>query len=528
MYRVACWNVRGLNHPSKKSEVRDWITRDRLNCVVLVEVKLQEDRWVSAIESCCLNPSWKGVCSEIVEDWARIMLLWDEEVVQISQIVRKSHFICCKIQCGSCSFNVGFVYASNITSNRTSMWKEMESIIRNDAGSWLIMGDFNCVLNAEEKRNGKILKDTELIDLNSFVTICDLSDIPASGHFFSWSNKNCVPDQRIWCKLDRAMGNDNWLNSHPNASAVFLPPGISDHCPVMVSWGEENRRRTSLRYCNFWEELEGYQEKVSQCWNSTRVCRNLFMVQSKLKAMKVMMKDQFVKMSKGMEKRVDELREELGAMQLLVEQHPNDQVLVQKESCLIKDFRKLKEHQLLFYQQWEKIRWLKEGDANSQFFHSFLKGRRSKNNILLVKDADGITYTDPHVIKAEFVNYFKSILAVSTPCKPIDPSVIQRGNKLEESQCRPLISEASDIEIWFALARIGSDKSPGPDGFSASFFRKNWRLIGKEFCAAIRHCLKFNALPKGLNAVVIALIPKTKIASEPGDYRPIAAMWFTK
>ncbi|KAL9689757.1 hypothetical protein QQ045_010146 [Rhodiola kirilowii] len=126
----------------------------------------------------------------------------------------------------------------------------------------------------------------------------------------------------------------------------------------------------------------------------------------------------------------------------------------------------------------------------------------------------------PQYIKNEFIKYFKSILAESKPCRPIDSNVILRGNKVEDSQCRPLISEATDIEIWFALSRIGFDKSPGPDGFFANFFRKNWRLIGKEFCAAIRHCLKFNALPKGLNAAVIALIPKSKTASEPGDSWP--------
>ncbi|KAL9689317.1 hypothetical protein QQ045_009701 [Rhodiola kirilowii] len=318
------------------------------------------------------------------------------------------------------------------------------------------------------------------------------------------------------------MGNEAWINSFANASAVFLPPGISDHCPVMVSWGEESRKKSSFRYCNFWEDLEGYQAKVSQCWNSSWNCRNLFTFQAKLKCMKVMMKSQFVKCTRGMDKRVEEMRKELGEAQQLVENYPGDQALIQKEQDLVKDFRKLKEHQILFYQQKSKIQWLQEGDSNSKFYHSFLKGCRSKNNISLVKGADGCIHTDLRSIKSEFVNYFKSILAESKTCRPIESSVIQRGNVIADSQCRPLIAEATDVEIWLALARIRSDKSPGLDGFSASFFRKNWNLIGKEFCAAVRHCLKFNALPKGMNSAIIALIPKSKNATEPGDYRPIA------
>ncbi|KAL9663301.1 hypothetical protein QQ045_028141 [Rhodiola kirilowii] len=465
-------------------------------------VKLQEDRWERAIESCCPNASWKGVCSEIVEGWARILLLWDEDVFQITQIVRNAYFLCCKVQYGESSFDACFIYASNLASSRASLWKDLERIINHGTGSWLCMGDFNGILNSDEKRNGRVVRDSDLEDLSKFVSNCELRDIDASGHFFTWSNNNSSPDQRIWCKLDRAMGNEAWFNSFGSASAVFLPPGISDHCPVIVSWGEESRKKSSFRYCNFWEDLEGYQDKVSQCWNSSWNCRNLFAFQAKLKSMKVMMKMQFVICTRGMEKRVEELRKELGEAQQLVEKSPGDQALIQKEQDLVKDFRKLKEHQSLFYQQRSKIQWLQEGDSNSKFYHSFLKGRRSKNNISLVKDADGCIHTDLRSIKSEFVNYFKTILAESKSCRPIESSVIQRGNVIADSQCRPLILEATDVEICF--------------------YRKNWNLIGKELCAAVRHCLKFNALPKGMNSAIIALIPKSKTASEPGDYRPIA------
>ncbi|KAL9678347.1 hypothetical protein QQ045_016191 [Rhodiola kirilowii] len=522
MYRVACWNVRGLNHPSKKSEVKNWIRRDRLSCVVLLEVKLQEDRWEGAIKSCCPSESWKGVCSIPFEGWARVMILWDDEVIQITQVDRDTHFICCTIKSEYGSFGAAFVYASNEADHRALMWVELENRMRQGGGSWLCVGDFNCILKPDEKRNGKRVRDTDLEALRKFVTNCELSDIEASGHVFTWSNKNIIPNQRIWCKLDRAMGNDGWINQHPNVAVVFLPPGISDHCPVVVSWGEAKRRRNSFRYCNFWEEIDDYHDRVDVCWKSSRDCNNLFMLQDKLKAMKRMMKGHFVKLSRGMEKRVDELRSELGVAQIHAEQHPNDPVLAQKEQLLTKEFRKVMGYQFLFNQQRAKLRWLKEGDANSKYFHSLLKGRRSKNSIRHVKDAVGLVHTEEATIKKVFVNYFKSILAETKVCSPIDHVVVKNGKLIEDHQCRALIREASDADIWKALSSIGSDKSPGPDGFSASFFRKNWSLVGKEFCSGIRHCLKFNALPKGMNSAYIALIPKSETVAEPGDYRPIS------
>ncbi|KAL9665702.1 hypothetical protein QQ045_000021 [Rhodiola kirilowii] len=64
--------------------------------------------------------------------------------------------------------------------------------------------------------------------------------------------------------------------------------------------------------------------------------------------------------------------------------------------------------------------------------------------------------------------------------------------------------------------------SRGPDGFSSSFFKSNWRILGKELCEAVRHCLRHNALPKGVNAAYIALIPKSGQACKPEDYRHIS------
>ncbi|KAL9691449.1 hypothetical protein QQ045_011873 [Rhodiola kirilowii] len=40
--------------------------------------------------------------------------------------------------------------------------------------------------------------------------------------------------------------------------------------------------------------------------------------------------------------------------------------------------------------------------------------------------------------------------------------------------------------------------------------------------STVRHCLRHNALPNGVNAAYIALIPKCSQASKPEEYRPIS------
>ncbi|KAL9670344.1 hypothetical protein QQ045_007895 [Rhodiola kirilowii] len=353
-------------------------------------------------------------------------------------------------------------------------------------------------------------------DLKKFISDCDHSDIESSGFFYTWCNKSSLPENRIWCKLDRVIGNSEWFDQFPESSVVYLPPTMSDHSPVVVCWSSRPVRKAAFRYCNFWENLEEYADKVTNYWRSSRDCNNLFMVQDKLKAMKRMMKNEFVNVTRGMDRRVDLLRENLCEAQKLAEQHPTNSTMLQREQELAKEFRKVKRYQHIFYQQRAKVKWLREGDTNTKYYHSILKGRRARNNIKSVLCNNRIMTSD-HISE-----YFKSILAETKECNRIKAKVINRGNKVADSQCRSLIREATNKEIQNVLCKIEVDKSPGPDGFSASFFRKNWSLVGKEFCNGIRHCLKYNALPKGVNTAYTAWIPKTNLAIHPSDFRPIS------
>jgi hypothetical protein len=47
--------------------------------------------------------------------------------------------------------------------------------------------------------------------------------------------------------------------------------------------------------------------------------------------------------------------------------------------------------------------------------------------------------------------------------------------------------EFSDKEIADALFQIGSLKAPGPDGFHARFFQRNWLVLKDEVISATRH-----------------------------------------
>jgi hypothetical protein len=65
-------------------------------------------------------------------------------------------------------------------------------------------------------------------------------------------------------------------------------------------------------------------------------------------------------------------------------------------------------------------------------------------------------------------------------------------------------------------------KAPGPDGYPARFFQRNWGLLKEEIICAVRAFFQTGEMPDGINDTAIVLIPKTKEASSLKDYRPIS------
>ncbi|KAL9689806.1 hypothetical protein QQ045_010196 [Rhodiola kirilowii] len=143
------------------------------------------------------------------------------------------------------------------------------------------------------------------------------------------------------------------------------------------------------------------------------------------------------------------------------------------ERRLALEFRKIKYNQFLFNKQRTNAQWIKEGDANTKFFHSLLKSRRSRNSINHITLQDGSVSTDSGIIKHEFSVYFKELLGQARECSPVDSVVVAQGHVVSGEQCRSLVRGATDKEIWSVLNNMGDDKAPGPDGFSASFFKRN-------------------------------------------------------
>ena len=63
-------------------------------------------------------------------------------------------------------------------------------------------------------------------------------------------------------------------------------------------------------------------------------------------------------------------------------------------------------------------------------------------------------------------------------------------------------------EVHTALFSIESNKTPGPDGFGAGFFKNYWNIIKNDLFNCIAEFFTNGNMLKELNHTFIALIPK--------------------
>lgn len=75
--------------------------------------------------------------------------------------------------------------------------------------AWLAAGDFNNVLQPEERTGGSVPQVQEYGPLVDCLSDCGLKDLRSRGRVFMWSNGT------IRSKIDRAIGNTQWIHDFP-------------------------------------------------------------------------------------------------------------------------------------------------------------------------------------------------------------------------------------------------------------------------------------------------------------------------
>jgi hypothetical protein len=99
---------------------------------------------------------------------------------------------------------------------------------------WLCAGDFNEVLTGEEHFGANDRDDRQMEAFQEVKADCGFTDLGFRGLPFTWDNKQ-EGSRNVKARLDRAFGDDQFLNSLGNTSVEHIQLAKSDNCGLLVS-----------------------------------------------------------------------------------------------------------------------------------------------------------------------------------------------------------------------------------------------------------------------------------------------------
>ncbi|GKB46476.1 RNA-directed DNA polymerase, eukaryota [Tanacetum coccineum] len=133
---------------------------------------------------------------------------------------------------------------------------------------------------------------------------------------------------------------------------------------------------------------------------------------------------------------------------------------------------------------------------------------------------EGCWITNPKDIKGVFLEFFHRILSRFEGIKVARRSESYKSLSIHQSSF--LEEPVSEIEIKKAIWDCGSDKSPGPDGFTLAFYKRYWSTLKNDIMAYVRGFFDSSNIPSGCNSSFITLIPKVANPLVASDFRQIS------
>lgn len=70
----------------------------------------------------------------------------------------------------------------------------------------------------------------------------------------------------------------------------------------------------------------------------------------------------------------------------------------------------------------------------------------------------------------------------------------------------PLLEPISDKEIEAVVFSIGSNRAPGSDGVTGSFFKDYWNIISDDLIAAVKLFFTIDCIPPSLKDCILAQV----------------------
>ncbi|XP_070008075.1 uncharacterized protein LOC142165179 [Nicotiana tabacum] len=163
-------------------------------------------------------------------------------------------------------FIVTLVYAKYDAIERIELWYTMYSLASDMTLPWLVGGDFNVMVDNEEKFGGRPVSLNEIEDFRHCINTCNLFDLGFKSSIYTWWNER-TDDDCIFKRLYRCLGNMEFQQMLPGLEITHLSKTGSDHCSMILSCDRNAPPiKKSFRFLKFWTEHKRFLNVVRENW----------------------------------------------------------------------------------------------------------------------------------------------------------------------------------------------------------------------------------------------------------------------
>jgi hypothetical protein len=157
------------------------------------------------------------------------------------------------------------VYGPQSDADKILFIQEIVDVKPHALLAWLILGDFNLIICAQDKNNARL--NVSMINrFQSNIDNLELARIELRGKKYTWCNDQQSPTMT---KIDHFFASTDWLEIFPRSELCALASLGSDHSALFLQ-GDINRDfYMGFRFESHWVHRAGFMQTVTDAWSQT-------------------------------------------------------------------------------------------------------------------------------------------------------------------------------------------------------------------------------------------------------------------
>jgi hypothetical protein len=262
------WNCRGLGNPGAVRELCQLVKDKKPTLLFLMETKSRQP----TMEGIRVRLGFEGLF--VVDPVGRsggLALLWRESnALEIQNYTRRHINAVVKGADRNSQWFLTCFYGNPIPHRRFESWDLLSHLKTLCMGAWLVIRDFNEIVQQSEKCGGAQRRDGQMGLFQNVLGECGLSDLGFKGSKFTWSNGH-QDGTYMKERLDRAVANWAWCGLFRNREVCVLPTITSDHTPLLLRTFGDNESYTryyeSFKFEAKWLADEECMGVIKEAWS---------------------------------------------------------------------------------------------------------------------------------------------------------------------------------------------------------------------------------------------------------------------